>query len=110
MRPPRADANQRTGPRSFPVRSPVDTERIMKKTRWIVLIGMIYLLHQDFWHWHVARPLFLGILPIGLTYHVFYTIAVAGVMALLVHFAWPSYLEQGLGEAETEAHRAGEDG
>ncbi|MFZ4629265.1 MAG: hypothetical protein ACOYNR_13135 [Blastocatellia bacterium] len=67
-----------------------------KKVLGTVLIGMAYLLHQDFWHWKVSRPVILGIFPIGLFYHIVYTIAVAGLMALLVRHAWPSHLEQGL--------------
>jgi len=35
----------------------------------------------------------LGFLPIGLFYHVIYTLAVAVVMWLIVKYAWPSHLE-----------------
>jgi hypothetical protein len=58
-----------------------------------LLVVVFYLLHQDFWFWRSAKPLILGFLPVGLFYHVCYTVAAALVMWLLVKFAWPSHLE-----------------
>jgi hypothetical protein len=60
-----------------------------------VLVAALYLLHQDIWFWRSARPVIVGILPIGLAYHVLYSIVAAGVMWLLVRYAWPSHLEDG---------------
>lgn len=51
------------------------------------------VLHQDFWLWNDARMV-LG-LPVGLTYHVVYCLAVAVLMALLVRYAWPTQLDAG---------------
>ena len=68
----------------------------MPRTRRIALIAgvlALYALHQDFWFWRSARPLLFGFLPIGLTYHALYTVAVAAMMALLVRLAWPEHLE-----------------
>jgi len=62
----------------------------------LLLIGAVialYVLHQDFWFWRQAQPLVLGFLPIGLFYHLVYTLAVALVMWLLVRWAWPAHLE-----------------
>ena len=56
----------------------------------------LYLLHQDFWFWRAAHPLVFGFLPIGLFYHGVYTVAVSGLMWLLVRFAWPGRLESNL--------------
>jgi hypothetical protein len=53
----------------------------------------LYMLHQDFWFWRTANPLVFGFLPIGLFYHGVYTVAVSGLMWLLVKFAWPAHLE-----------------
>jgi hypothetical protein len=39
-------------------------------------------------------------MPIGLFYHVCYTIAVSVLMWLLVKYAWPSHLEERAGEGE----------
>jgi hypothetical protein len=56
----------------------------------LALIGcLLYLAHQDLWLWRGAHPLVFGFLPVGLAYHVGYTVAAAVYMALLVRFAWP---------------------
>lgn len=60
-----------------------------------ILVSAIYALHQDFWFWSTAHPIVFGVLPIGLAYHVLYSIVVAGLMWLLVRWAWPSHLEDG---------------
>lgn len=65
----------------------------MKQFLLVVLIVALYLLHQDFWFWNSATPLVFGFLPIGLFYHLVYTLVVAGLMWLLVQMAWPSHLE-----------------
>ena len=65
----------------------------MRHSILTALVAALYLLHQDFWLWHTARPVVFGVLPIGLAYHVLYSIVAAGVMWLLVRFAWPSHLE-----------------
>ena len=52
---------------------------------------LLFALHQDFWLWNDARR-FLG-MPAGLTYHVLYCLVVAGLMTLLVRFAWPTQLK-----------------
>jgi hypothetical protein len=58
-----------------------------------LLILALYLLHQDFWWWTSARPLVFGVLPIGLFYHVAYTLVTAVVLAVLVRRAWPAHLD-----------------
>ena len=59
----------------------------------VAAVVLLYVLHQDFWFWHQARPLVLGFLPIGLFYHAAHTVASAGALFLLVKYAWPSHLE-----------------
>ena len=59
----------------------------------VAAVAALYVLHQDVWFWHDARPLVFGFLPIGLFYHVAFTVVTAGVMWLLVTYAWPSNLE-----------------
>ena len=56
-------------------------------------VVLLYVLHQDFWLWREARPLVFGFLPIGLFYHAAFTVASAGVLWLLVTFAWPAHLD-----------------
>jgi hypothetical protein len=55
-----------------------------------VLVAAVYVIHQDVWFWTQAEPIFFGVLPLGLAYHVLYSIVVAGVMWLLVRYAWPA--------------------
>lgn len=58
--------------------------------RWLLVLLVVVLLalHQDFWNWD-NRSLVFGFLPVGLAYHMAYSIAAACLMALLVRFAWP---------------------
>lgn len=65
----------------------------MKKFVLVALVLGVYLLHQDCWNWKKIEPLVLGFLPIGLAYHVAYSVLAAVTMALLVRFAWPKHLE-----------------
>lgn len=58
-----------------------------------LLLALLYVLHQDVWFWHDARPLVFGFLPIGLFYHVVFTVTCAFAMALLVKLTWPAHLE-----------------
>ena len=60
------------------------------------IVALLYVLHQDFWFWHDARPLVFGVLPIGLFYHAAFTVASAGALWVLVRFAWPSHLEDAM--------------
>lgn len=60
---------------------------------WGLLLLAVFLLHQDWWNWARARPLVWGVLPVGLAYHAVYALGCAGVMALLVRFAWPRDLD-----------------
>ena len=55
---------------------------------------VLYAVHQDFWFRDVARPLVFGFLPIGLFYHVVLCLAIAGLMWVLVRYAWPVQLER----------------
>ena len=52
-----------------------------------VLLAALFVLHQDVWLWHDARLVF-G-LPIALTYHLSFCLAVTLVLALAVRWSWP---------------------
>lgn len=67
---------------------------LVKTPLVVAVIALFYLLHQDWWHWPVARPLAFGFLPVGLWYHALYTIAAALLMAALVRWCWPAGLER----------------
>jgi hypothetical protein len=66
----------------------------MKRSLLVVAIIALYLLHQDFWFWRAATPIVFGFLPIGLFYHVCYTLVISALMWALVRHAWPSHLEE----------------
>jgi hypothetical protein len=72
----------------------------------VLAVVVMYLLHQDTWLWETAEPLVFGFLPVGLFYHVVYSVAVAALMWLFVRYAWPARLER---EAETVARMAADD-
>jgi hypothetical protein len=65
----------------------------MKPPSGTLIVAALYLLHQDFWFWREARPLVFGVLPIGLFYHVAYTLVTALVLSALVRLLWPQHLE-----------------
>ena len=62
----------------------------MKRAAAASVVAVMYALHQDLWFWRSARPLVFGVLPIGLFYHVAYTIATALVLSVLVRWLWPA--------------------
>jgi hypothetical protein len=74
----------------------------MKRALLLILVGALYIVHQDFWFWRTAHPLVFGILPIGLFYHACYTLATSFVIWLLVKYAWPSELEEQIHDTATE--------
>ena len=65
----------------------------MNQLLLVVVVALLYALHQDFWFWREARPLVFGFLPIGLAYHAAYCVAVTALMWLLTRVAWPAHLE-----------------
>jgi hypothetical protein len=63
---------------------------------WILLIAVVYALHQDLWFWRAPRPLLFGFLPPGLWFHALYCLVVAVLMWALTRKAWPSHLDRNL--------------
>ena len=59
----------------------------------VLLIAVMYALHQDIWFWRTPSVVF-GILPIGLFYHAVYTLATSLLLWLLIRLIWPSHLER----------------
>jgi hypothetical protein len=59
----------------------------MTRARAAVLLFGLYVLHQDFWFWTTARPIVFGVFPIGLFYHVVFTLSTSLVLWFLVR-AW----------------------
>lgn len=58
-----------------------------------VIAAVFYALHQDVWFWRTARPLVFGFVPIGLFYHIVYTLAASALLAYLVQRYWPAHLD-----------------
>ncbi|HEX8492023.1 MAG TPA: hypothetical protein VF658_04220 [Pyrinomonadaceae bacterium] len=78
----------------------------MKRTLLVIAVIIVYVLHQDFWFWRMAWPVF-GIIPIGLFYHACFAVLSSLLMWLLVTYAWPSHLEQEIeGRSSTDEEKA----
>ena len=61
---------------------------------------LLALLHQDFWWWNDVEPIILG-MPIGLAYHVLFSLLAGGLWLLATRYAWPHKLEE-WAEGQTE--------
>ncbi len=66
------------------------SRELLRRLLYAALL-LAFLLHNDLWLWHDARM--LAGLPVGLTYHIGFCLAVALLMWLLVHMAWPADLD-----------------
>jgi hypothetical protein len=64
---------------------------LSKKILWVAML-LLALLHHDFWFWDDPSLVF-GFMPVGLAYHVAYSLVAAGLWAWGVKYAWPSELE-----------------
>ncbi len=58
---------------------------------WLVF-WMLFVLHQDVWFWS-DRTLVLGVVPVGLFYHVMFSLAAAGLWWAATRWAWPTHIE-----------------
>ena len=58
----------------------------------LVAIVVIVLRH-DYWNWDTPYPLLFGILPVGLWWQGLVSLLAAGLMWMMVRFAWPAELE-----------------
>ena len=65
----------------------------MTRMAAVLIVAALYALHQDVWFWRDARPLVFGFMPIGLFYHVTYTVGLSFAFWLLVRLIWPSHLD-----------------
>jgi uncharacterized protein DUF3311 len=77
----------------------------MTRKLLVVVVVLLYILHQDFWFWRSAHPLVFGFIPIGLFYQACFSVAAALVMWLLVKYAWPSHLEREIEQSEAKEDR-----
>ena len=70
----------------------------------VIAVLLVYILHQDIWFWNTAKPFFFGFMPIGLFYHVCFSLVAVGIMVLLVKHSWPEYLEKEVDDFEHNKH------
>jgi hypothetical protein len=66
----------------------------MSRTTATLIVLALVVLHQDIWFWRRATPLVFGVLPLGLFYHVVYTLVTAAALWGLVRYAWPADLDR----------------
>lgn len=59
----------------------------------ILAFVVLFILHHDFWNWDKTTMIF-GFMPVGLAYHVGYSIAAGLLWYLVCRFAWPHSLEK----------------
>jgi hypothetical protein len=69
------------------------TQPNQARRRWgpltiALLVVVLLALHQDYWFWTDAT-LVLGVLPIGLFWHVCHSIAAGLMWYLATRIAWP---------------------
>jgi hypothetical protein len=57
-----------------------------------ILLILLFFVHQDFWFWDNGS-LIMGFIPIGLMYHIGYSIVAAFAWFLAIKYAWPTHLE-----------------
>jgi hypothetical protein len=67
----------------------------------IVALVVIVLRH-DYWNWDTPYPLLLGFLPVGLWWQGLVSLLAAGMMWMMVRFAWPQHLEDEAMSADQE--------
>lgn len=58
----------------------------------VIVFSLLFLLHQDVWFWN-DRTLVLGFLPIGLAYHIGFSLAAAALWWAATRWAWPAHIE-----------------
>ena len=78
----------------------------MPRILLVLVVALLYVLHQDFWFWRTAHPIVFGFIPIGLFYQGCFSIAASLVMWMLVKFAWPSHLEREVEQGESKEDRS----
>jgi hypothetical protein len=69
-----------------------------RKWVWIAIL-LLALGHHDFWLWG-ERGLVWGFLPVGMVYHMAFSLAAALFWVVVIKFAWPHELEEWAREPE----------
>jgi hypothetical protein len=64
---------------------------LSRRLVWVAF-AVLFVLHHDFWNWG-DRTLVFGVVPIGLAYHIGFSIAAALLWTSAIRWAWPTELE-----------------
>ena len=82
--------------------------RHRQKLVWLGVVVLV-VLHDDFWWWDDPTLVF-GFLPIGMAYHIAFSVAASALWFAAVKFAWPCHIEEFAegGNVTTESKKAGE--
>ena len=66
-----------------------------KPKTWILLVAILIMavLHQDFWFWEDATLVF-GFIPMGLFYHICYSLAASVLALVAIKYFWPEDIEE----------------
>jgi hypothetical protein len=72
-----------------------------RKLVWAAVI-LLFILHHDFWLWG-DRSLVFGFMPVGLFYHVLFSIVASLTWLCAVKFAWPEEIEEWASGSITDA-------
>jgi hypothetical protein len=54
-----------------------------------ILVAALWILHFDFWNWSAIHPIYLGIFPAGLFYHLLFSLVALLVMPFFFCVVWP---------------------
>ena len=74
--------------------------------RWIAgAVVLLAVLHPDCWWWDDGTLVF-GFMPIGLAYHVGYSLAAGLTWWIVVKFAWPDHIEAWADDAAASQEQA----
>ena len=65
------------------------------------LVVVLAILHHDFWYWGDGSLVF-GFMPIGLFYQALISVAAGIAWALVVTYAWPTWVEEWAEAGEDE--------
>lgn len=68
---------------------------------------VLAVLHHDFWFWN-DQTLVFGFMPIGLMYHMLFSIASATLWAVTMTVAWPVHIEEWADEFDGSAASQGD--
>lgn len=72
--------------------NPLRRARRVRLWLWVAIV-LLAGAHHDFWYWDDDRLVF-GVLPVGMAYHILYSIAAAALWLAALRWAWPDDLDE----------------